>query len=691
MNLPNNDDPIALAKTMAPLPPRLGQDATERPNRRNIDFVANISHELRTPMNAVIGMVEVALKEDISRTVRHYLETAKESADVLLRLLNDILDFSKMDAGGFVLECEPLSLRTLLDDTTMAFSGQAYQKGLELACHIPADVPDGLVGDPQRLRQVLANLVGNALKFTNRGEVVIRVTVESYTSEEVCLWFSVSDTGIGISPQDQERIFAPFIQADASTTRLYGGTGLGLAIVSELVSMMGGRLWVESELGVGSSFHFTARFPLQHGLAPSIHDREIPMERLRGVDVLVICSNTTNRRLMEEALVNWGMRPVAVNSGEAALASLTQAGAAGRTFALVIVDPLLDDGDGFALTAVIQQLPGWGGGTILVMSPAERQLLSDRCHGLKIAAQLDKPILQSGLLDAVLTALSDRRSEPTGDGRTRQEPPIAPRSLRILIAEDVPANQEVIKTILTGRGHSVRGVMNGREAVEWFTREAYEVILMDVQMPEVDGLQATRMIRSFEAQTGSHVPILALTAHALNGDRERCLEAGMDDHISKPIDVGEVIRLVERYGTRTEEHSVAAEEAKEQLGKPNERDRLCAEPVFHPQVALARLRGSFRLLQDLARLFFRDSQDLVEQLHRGIAEGNAQEVERAAHSLKGLAANFEAREAVAAARCVEQLGHAGNLAAAPPAADKLEHEIMRLKEALATVCDVSEA
>ena len=662
----------------------------ERPSRRNIDFVTNISHELRTPMNAIIGMVEVALKEDVSPMVRHYLQTAKDSADVLLRLLNDILDFSKMDAGGFALECSPFSLRTTLDDTTRAFTAQAYQKGLELACHVAADVPDRLVGDPQRLRQVFANLVGNAVKFTAKGEVLIHVAVESRTAEEVCLWFSVSDTGIGISPEDQVRIFAPFIQADASTTRLFGGTGLGLAIVSELVSMMGGRPWVESELGKGSTFHFTARFPLQPGLSPSLHDREIPLSRLQGVDVLIVCANRVNRRLMAEALTSWSMKPVAVGSGRESLVELQRAAAKGPGFPLIILDALLDDEDGFALAETIQKMPGWKGAMILVMSPAERQTLGERCRGLKLAAHLDKPILQSGLLDAVLTALSDRRSVAV-ETTWGAEPSVASRPLRILVAEDVPANQEVIRTILTSRGHSVQGVMTGQEAVEWFEREPYDLILMDVQMPGVDGFQATRQIRSIEAARNSHTPILALTAHALNGDRERCLEAGMDDYISKPIDVGEVLGLVERYGSRTEMNDGGGNMPKDSHSIDHENDRQPVEPVFHPHIALARLRGNYRLLQDLARLFFRDSQDLLAQLHEGIEEGDHQKVERAAHSLKGLAANFEARDAVAAARWVEQLERSGSLAADPEAVDKLEHEIMRLKEALASVCDVFEA
>jgi len=664
------------------------RDCNERPSRRNIDFVANISHELRTPMNAIIGMVEVALKEEISPKVRHYLRTAKESADVLLRLLNDILDFSKMDSGGFVLECTPFNLRTTLDATIRSFIAQADQKGLELDLQVADDVPDRLVGDPQRLRQVVANLVGNAVKFTVKGEVVVRVAVESRMAEEVCLWFSVADTGIGISPEDQRRIFAPFIQADPSTTRLFGGTGLGLAIVSELVSMMGGRLWMESELGKGSTFHFTARFPVQSTLGPSLHEREIPLNRLQGVEVLVICANAATRRLIADTLTSWGMKPVVVACGKAALDELDIAAARGDSFPIVILDPVLDGEDGFALAETIQQMPA-GRAMILAMSPSERHAFGERCRGLTLTTHLDKPILQSGLLDAILTALSDHW-ETMADGVAKSEPPAPVRALRILVAEDMAANQEVIRTILTSRGHSVRGVVNGREAVEWFQRESYDVILMDVQMPEVDGFQATKLIRSFEANTGAHVPILALTAHALNGDRERCLEAGMDDYISKPIDVDEVMSLVERYGTRLV--TDLGEEAMdaESYGVENDDDRS-RTPVFYPHIALARLRGNYRLLQDLAKFFFRDSHELIEQLHQGVKEKDNQQVERVAHSLKGLAANFEARDAVAAARRVEQLAHNGTLSTELDAVDQLEHEMMRLKEALTSISDLFKA
>lgn len=664
------------------------QDWNERPSRRNIDFVANISHELRTPMNAIIGMVEVALKEEVSPKVRHYLRTAKESADVLLRLLNDILDFSKMDSGGFVLECTPFSLRSTLDATIRSFVAQADQKGLELTAQVTDDVPDRLVGDPQRLRQVLVNLLGNAVKFTIKGEVVIRVTVESRLAEEVCLWFSVADTGIGISRKDQRRIFAPFIQADASTTRLFGGTGLGLAIVSELVSMMGGRLWMESELGKGSTFHFTTRFPVQSPLGPDLHDREIPLNRLQGVEVLVICANAAARRLVADTLTSWAMRPVVVTCGKAALDELDIAAVRGRGFPIVILDPVLDGEDGFALAETIQQMLA-GRAMILAMSPSERRAFGERCRGLTLAIHLDKPILQSGLLDTVLTALSDRW-ESAAEGVGRPELPAPVSALRILVAEDMAANQEVIRTILTSRGHTVRGVVNGKEAVEWFQRESYDVILMDVQMPEVDGFQATRLIRSFEANTGDHVPILALTAHALNGDREQCLDAGMDDYISKPIDVGEVMNLVERYGTRMVTDLGEDAMGVESYGVENEDDRPLT-PVFYPHIALARLRGNYRLLQDLARFFFRDSHDLIEQLHRGVKEKDDQQVERVAHSLKGLAANFEARDAVAAASRVEQLAHNGALSTELDAVDQLEHEMMRLKEALASISDLFKA
>jgi CheY-like chemotaxis protein len=648
-------------------------------SRQNIDFVANISHELRTPMNAIIGMVELALKEQLSSTVRHYLQTAKDSADVLLRLLNDILDFSKMDAGGFALDCTPFSLRATVDDAVKAFAAQAYQKGLQLACQVSSTVPDGLIGDPVRLRQVLTNLLGNAIKFTARGEVVVYVAMESSSSEEVCLRFSVADTGIGISPEEQQRIFLPFIQADASTTRLFGGTGLGLAIVSELVSMMGGRLWVESAQGRGSVFHFAARFPFQRGLKPSIHDREIPLDMLRGVRVLVVCDNAIDRRIMEETLGSWSMRPLVVDSAPAALAELETAARENQEIPLVIVDPLGSGDEGFGLASPLSG-QSQARALILATSPAERQMLCDRCRGLRIAAHLDKPILQSGLLDAVLTALSGVNSAATVD----RTPPDGSGRLHVLLAEDVPANQEVVRSILVGRGHTVRVAWSGEDAVAWFRREPFDLVLMDVQMPGMDGFQATAAIRALEPP-GRRVPILALTAHALPGDRERCLLAGMDDYLAKPLDVAEVLAMTQRYtgGPRLPQEPQDPGPA---WGEPPTEDEWRrVEPVFYPRIALARLRGNRGLLEDLARMFLEDCRPLLEQLHRAWEARDGQTLMRSAHSLKGLAANFEALDATEAARRVEQLGRDGPLEGGYPLIERLDREIQRLSEALRRV------
>jgi len=574
-----------------PVPASASAGSSERRDslaRRNIDFVANVSHELRTPMNAVMGMVELALKEESSPTVRRYLETAKESADVLLRLLNDILDFSKMDSGGFALHCTPFRLRTQLDDTVRAFAAGARQKELELACRVDLAVPDDLMGDPQRLRQVLGNLVGNALKFTARGEIVIRVDLESAGDGEVTLRFSVSDTGIGISPEDQQRIFAPFVQADSSTTRLYGGTGLGLAIVAELVSMMGGRLWVQSEPGAGSTFSFTARFPRHAGPIPSARQRDLPRESLQDVPAPLASSNATHRGTSQQRRTDRQMQAMAAPTP------------------------------------------------------------------------------------------SDARTETQGESGN-QGPQ---RRLHILVAEDVPTNQEIIRAILTDRGHSVRVVQTGPDAVEWFQREPYDVVLMDVQMPGLDGFQATEQIRALEAPRRRRTPILALTAMAFQTDRQRCFQAGMDDYIAKPIDAAQAVALIESYGLR----GAKALERKPSDRQTTELDAADQRPVFLREIALERLGGKETLLRDLARLFLQDSPGLLRQIHDGIREGDSKKVERAAHSLKGLAANFEARSATIAAREVEDLARRGALAGSELLIPRLDVEIERLNDALAAIC-----
>jgi signal transduction histidine kinase/DNA-binding response OmpR family regulator len=530
------------------------KNAAEQANRAKSEFLANISHELRTPLNAVLGMTELALDEELPPPIRDYLTTAKDSADLLLGLLNEILDFSRLEAGKFVLEKTPYSLRHTLDDMMKTLAVRAYKKGLELICDLPGGIPDELVGDPLRLRQVLTNLVGNAIKFTEQGEIVVKASLESQTPHDVCLLFGVQDSGIGISPIDQKRIFAPFTQADASTTRHYGGTGLGLAIASNLIAMMGGRLWVDSQPGKGSTFWFTARFPRHLGPAVAPTLPASLLEALRGQPILVVDDNATSRQVLKSMLADWELQPESAADGPAALALLQQAADAGRKFPVIILDALMPGIDGLALAEQIQANPRTTCPIILMLSSADRQTFAKRYGQLQSAVILEKPISKHDLLHAVGEALGVipalEATAPWAAGSSVAAPAIRP--LRVLLAEDTPANRKFVVKILQKRGHAVEIAHNGREATELVRQQRFDVVLMDVQMPIMDGFQATAAIRAHYPAGEPHLPIVALTAHAMRGDHERCLAAGMDAYIAKPIDSRKLVELVEGLAAQHE-------------------------------------------------------------------------------------------------------------------------------------------
>jgi signal transduction histidine kinase/DNA-binding response OmpR family regulator len=640
----------------------------EEGTRAKSEFLANMSHEIRTPMNGIIGMTELALDTRLDAIQREYLEVVMSSASALLSLLNDILDFSKIEAGKLSLESVEFNVRDELSDTLKALALRAHQKGLELLCSVAPDVPDGVVGDPVRLRQIVVNLVGNAIKFTERGEVVVRVRADAQENGEHELHFSVSDTGIGVPADQRARIFEAFTQADGSTTRRFGGTGLGLSISARLATMMGGRIWLESEDGRGSTFHFTTRCVLQE--VGAVSTRPMTIEGLHGTRVLVVDDNGTNRSILTAMLESFQMRPVAVDGGAAALAALADSVRTNDPFALAVVDVQMPGMDGFSLITRLREDARWPDLRIVMASSASQPGDVERSQALGVQRFMNKPIMERALIGAVQLALG---SEEPSEQRAAA-PAAALRRLDVLVAEDNSVNRAVAVRMLERVGHRVEAVEDGRQAMEALERNRFDLVLMDVQMPRMDGLEATAAIRALEQERGGHVPIIALTAHAMKGDRERCLAAGMDDYVAKPLQSRELYAAIERVRGGDENHW-------EREG----RSTTDSDPVIDHELLMESSCGDPALAADLIRMYLDQSPIRIAELQSALDSNDRGAMERAAHQLRGSLGTIGASHVVEVATRLEELSRSAALEALADALAELEREMTRVLPELLSI------